>query len=130
MTLSPLRNARQRKPSHLGSYCQLSPRGISSTDLASIGGYGGLIGSLMGGNSCLSSSAGTAPSATGDTRFFRTAILHWMHSEVSSSCTVLKKITLLRERVIDWNGYPFTVSVIAQLNELAFRSRICFFAGE
>ena len=43
---------------------------------------------------------------------------------------MLKKITLLRERVSDWNRYPFTVPVIAQLNELAFRSRICFFAGE
>jgi predicted ATPase len=43
---------------------------------------------------------------------------------------VLNKITLLRDRVDDWNSYPFTVPVIARLNELSFRSRICFFAGE
>lgn len=43
---------------------------------------------------------------------------------------MLKKITLLRERVEDWNSYPFTVPVIGSLDELAFRSRICFFAGE
>src|SRR3954471_24030055 len=40
-TLSPSRNAMQRKPSHLGSYCHSSPVGISSTDSASIGGSGG-----------------------------------------------------------------------------------------
>src|SRR5581483_3118375 len=33
----------QRKPSHFGSYCQLSSAGISSTDFVSIGGNGGLI---------------------------------------------------------------------------------------
>jgi predicted ATPase len=43
---------------------------------------------------------------------------------------LLKKITLLRERVQDWNGYPFSVPVINSLNDLVFRSRICFFAGE
>src|SRR5690242_18898257 len=39
-----LRKARQRKPSHFGSYCQRSPAGISSTERASIGGSGGWIG--------------------------------------------------------------------------------------
>lgn len=43
---------------------------------------------------------------------------------------MLKKLTLLRERVEDWNNYPFTVPVIKNLRELTFRSRICFFAGE
>ena len=43
---------------------------------------------------------------------------------------MLKKLTLLRERVEDWNSYPFTVPVISSLRELTFRSRICFFAGE
>ena len=37
----PSRKARQRNPSHFGSYCQLSPTGISSTERASIGGSGG-----------------------------------------------------------------------------------------
>src|SRR4051812_50122757 len=32
--------ARQRNPSHLGSYCQSGPDGSSSTDAASIGGGG------------------------------------------------------------------------------------------
>src|SRR5262249_52386226 len=39
-TLPPSRKTRQRKPSHLGSYCQFLPSGISSTDKASIGGNG------------------------------------------------------------------------------------------
>jgi predicted ATPase len=43
---------------------------------------------------------------------------------------VLKKLTLLRERVQDWNSYPFSVAAIGGLEEVAFRSRICFFAGE
>src|SRR5438477_3797555 len=38
----PRRKARQRKPSHFGSYCQPGPTGISSTDFASIGGSGGV----------------------------------------------------------------------------------------
>src|ERR1043166_9028443 len=40
-TLLPSRNTRQRNPSHLGSYCHSGPRGISSTDFASIGLNGG-----------------------------------------------------------------------------------------
>jgi len=43
---------------------------------------------------------------------------------------VLKKIKLLRERVEDWNSYPFCVSAISSLDELVLHSRICFFAGE
>jgi predicted ATPase len=43
---------------------------------------------------------------------------------------VLKKIKLLRDRVEDWKGYPFSVPAISSLNELVLRSRICFFAGE
>ena len=35
------RKARQRKPSHFGSYCHSLPSGISFTDNASIGGKGG-----------------------------------------------------------------------------------------
>src|SRR4051794_29920345 len=34
--LPPLRDRRQRKPSHFGSYCHSLPRGIASTDFASI----------------------------------------------------------------------------------------------
>jgi len=43
---------------------------------------------------------------------------------------MLKKLTLLRERVEGWNRYPFTVPVIANLSEILFHSRVCFFAGE
>jgi predicted ATPase len=43
---------------------------------------------------------------------------------------VLKKITLLRDRVNDWEIYPFSVPAIRGLEELSLRSRICFFAGE
>src|SRR3954471_10233376 len=32
----PRRDSRQRKPSHFGSYCHSSPRGIASTERASI----------------------------------------------------------------------------------------------
>jgi predicted ATPase len=43
---------------------------------------------------------------------------------------LLKKITLLRDRVQDWNDYPFSIAVIRNLNEVDIRNRICFFAGE
>jgi predicted ATPase len=43
---------------------------------------------------------------------------------------VLRKLTLLRDRVEDWIRYPFCVPAIHKLEELSFRSRICFFAGE
>jgi predicted ATPase len=43
---------------------------------------------------------------------------------------VLKKLTLLRERVKDWETYTFSVPAIRGLNELPLRSRISFFAGE
>ena len=43
---------------------------------------------------------------------------------------MLKKITLLRERVEDWNTYPFSVPAIASLPEIEINSRIVFFAGE
>ena len=43
---------------------------------------------------------------------------------------MLKKITLLRERVSNWADYPFCVPVIRNLEELTFKSRISFFAGE
>lgn len=43
---------------------------------------------------------------------------------------MLKKLTLLRERVADWQVYPFSVPPIHGFRELTFRSRITFFAGE
>jgi len=43
---------------------------------------------------------------------------------------MLKKVTLLRDRVQDWNEYPFCVPVIRSLEELALRGRVCFFTGE
>jgi len=43
---------------------------------------------------------------------------------------MLKRITLLRERVEDWKKYPFCVPAIRNLETLPFHSRIAFFAGE
>ena len=43
---------------------------------------------------------------------------------------MLKKIALLRDRVSDWDAYPFSVPAIRQLEELKLKSRVCFFAGE
>lgn len=43
---------------------------------------------------------------------------------------MLKKIAMLRERVTDWQSYPFSVPVIKKLEELSFRSKVCLFAGE
>lgn len=43
---------------------------------------------------------------------------------------MLKKIALLRERVDNWDAYPFSVPVIRQFEDICFRSRITFFAGE
>ena len=43
---------------------------------------------------------------------------------------MLKKITLLRDRVKDWAAYPFSVAAVSALYELTLHSRICFFAGE
>jgi predicted ATPase len=43
---------------------------------------------------------------------------------------VLKKLTLRRDCVQNWEVYPFSVPAIHGLTELAFRSRICFLAGE
>src|SRR3954452_15334177 len=47
-TLSPCRNARQRKPSHLGSYCHWGPTGSSVAESASMGAYDLLSGKGMG----------------------------------------------------------------------------------
>ena len=43
---------------------------------------------------------------------------------------MLKKLSLLRERVQNWEAYPFSVPAIRELDSLVFRSRISFFAGE
>ena len=43
---------------------------------------------------------------------------------------MLKRLTLLRDRVNDWNAYPFSVPTIRAIDKLDFKSRICFFAGE
>jgi predicted ATPase len=43
---------------------------------------------------------------------------------------MLKKLTILRERVEDWTTYPFSVPTIATLTEIDLTSRIVFFAGE
>jgi predicted ATPase len=43
---------------------------------------------------------------------------------------MLKKLSLLRDKVEDWKAYPFCVPVIGNLDSLFLTSRICFFAGE
>jgi predicted ATPase len=43
---------------------------------------------------------------------------------------MLKKISMLSDRVSDWKTYPFSVAAIRELGELSLTSRICFFAGE
>jgi predicted ATPase len=43
---------------------------------------------------------------------------------------MLHKVTLLRERVEDWQSYPFSVPAIRNLTELSLSSRVCFFTGE
>ena len=43
---------------------------------------------------------------------------------------MLKKITLLKDRVEDWKAYPFSVPTIAALSEIDLHSRVVFFAGE
>jgi predicted ATPase len=43
---------------------------------------------------------------------------------------LLKRITLLRERVEDWSSYPFSVPAIRELDEIQIHSRVVFFAGE
>src|ERR1700722_2347687 len=42
---------------------------------------------------------------------------------------MLKTVSLLKERVEDWQVYPFNVSTIATLSELKIHSRVCCFTG-
>lgn len=42
----------------------------------------------------------------------------------------LRQITLLRDRVADWDSYPFAIPVVRSLAEIKFRNRVCFFVGE
>lgn len=37
---------------------------------------------------------------------------------------------MLRDRVVDWNIYPFSVPAIAALDQITLKSRACFFTGE
>jgi predicted ATPase len=43
---------------------------------------------------------------------------------------MLKTIKILRERVENWDAYPFSVPAIRSFEELTLRSRVCLFAGE
>jgi predicted ATPase len=43
---------------------------------------------------------------------------------------VLKKILFLRDRVEDWQSYPFSVPSIRSLEEIDIHSRVCFLVGE
>ena len=42
----------------------------------------------------------------------------------------LRTISLLRDRVEDWDSYPFNVPAIRSLTTLGITSRICFLVGE
>ncbi|HXW91851.1 MAG TPA: AAA family ATPase [Terriglobales bacterium] len=42
----------------------------------------------------------------------------------------LKKVTLLTERVTDWNEYPFNIPAIASLRGIVVRKPMLFFVGE
>lgn len=43
---------------------------------------------------------------------------------------MLKKISLLRDRLEDWQAYPFSVPTIRTLDEISLHARACFFVGE
>lgn len=43
---------------------------------------------------------------------------------------MLKSVKILRERVENWDAYPFSVAAIRNLDELKLRSRVCLLAGE
>ena len=42
----------------------------------------------------------------------------------------LKKVSLLRDRVIRWDEYPFNIQSIASLDALEITSRVCFLRGK
>src|SRR5579863_148351 len=50
--------------------------------------------------------------------------------ELSSSTVLLKRISLLPERISDWSEYPFNVPTIASLRELEIEKPVVLFVGE
>lgn len=42
----------------------------------------------------------------------------------------LKKVTLLRDKILDFDRFPFTIPAISQLNDILFTSQVTFFVGE
>jgi predicted ATPase len=42
----------------------------------------------------------------------------------------LRHLEIMRDKVTDWNAYPFTIPAIAQLERLDFESPVTFFVGE
>ncbi|MBV9282595.1 MAG: AAA family ATPase [Chloroflexi bacterium] len=44
--------------------------------------------------------------------------------------SALASVTLQRDRVADWDGYPFSVPAIRSLESLAVTRKVCFLAGE
>lgn len=43
---------------------------------------------------------------------------------------MLETIKILRERVENWDAYPFSVAAIRSLDQIDLRARVCLFAGE
>ncbi|CAL1525210.1 hypothetical protein CNT_KDOLBLKC_03435 [Bacillus subtilis] len=42
----------------------------------------------------------------------------------------LKKVTLLRDKILDFDRFPFTIPAISQLNDILFTSQVTFLWGE
>ncbi len=42
----------------------------------------------------------------------------------------LRDITLMRDRVTDWEVYPFAIPVVRNLSKIDLSSRVCFLVGE
>ncbi len=54
----------------------------------------------------------------------------WQTPSLAYTTKVLKKILLVRDRVADWQVYPFSVPAIRSLEEIEIHSRVSFFVGE
>ncbi len=50
--------------------------------------------------------------------------------EIVRDLPKLREIRIQKEKVKDWEEYPFSIPVIKNLNEIQFKSKICFFVGE
>lgn len=42
----------------------------------------------------------------------------------------LKQIILLKDKVVNWEEYPFNIPVIKTFDSLEINNKVCFFVGE